>query len=416
MQSLADDLDQLMAASRELSKKDPIRAVYELAWYSMSEYESGNTGLATKQLADVLMDPQIATEEFLYDYRNAVGTMLGLFLTHKVGNWDTFAELQNRTLEIVKKWRWHDYTGEVIFAYSLLLGVLSPSSPELKEIASMCLSQTEEAMNNNSSLLDNAKDVSWKILTLTYFDKKIRSEVSDFLKDRKAVLNQLVSAQIEVLAPLLWAFTSFDHQEFSDLEEKIAKNLLSQIRELKDSSLDPDFFQRFVNAIGLAKEGLVDQAKQTLKLVEDYSDNRLTVDLATVNIGIPRLSVLAKSKIALVKSGFYKPFMLSSRQEDVYEQIQTADKTGLKYLRKYEFAAGLIGGGLLLLFGLYALARTFDFNWLSSIATLILVLGTYSDLAWGVWKEGALTKHSILRAARRIGVCNRSKVGDLICV
>jgi hypothetical protein len=103
LQSLADQLDQLIIASQELSKRDQLGCIYELAWYSMSVYEAGNADEAARQVVDILKDPRILKTEFLYDYRNTVGVLLSLFLTRKANLGGSLSELSNNILFIVKK-------------------------------------------------------------------------------------------------------------------------------------------------------------------------------------------------------------------------------------------------------------------------------------------------------------------------
>jgi len=369
----------------------------------MADFEAGNAELVSKELADVFKDPKVTTEEFLYDYRNAVGVMLCLYLDLKTKSGLSPSDNIGKVLGVVKSWRWHEGTGEVIFAYSLLLQAISHSDNELGEIARMCQSDMIEALSDYSKLVDRSKDFSWKLLTVTYLDVKVKAQIFDLLKDRIGTMRQLAeSAQIEVLASLLWALTKFNSSDFSELAEQISKILLLQIREVKVLSVDPDFVQRFVSAIRLAKEGLVGQAKQVLKLVEDYSDDRLTVDLATVNVGMPSLSILAKAKIALVGAGYYRPFMLSTKQRDIYEAIHTAEKNGLRYIRRQELAAGLVAGCIALLIGVQVLVNALTIGLFANLGVSILILTAYGDIAWAIWTEGAITKKSILNAIHRI--------------
>ena len=187
-----------------------------------------------------------------------------------------------------------------------------------------------------------------------------------------------------------------------DLRDKMVQRLQGQLEDMAEFSIDPGVFEQLIGAIQLAKEGFLAQAKAQFAGVEDYSDGKLTINLASMSIGMPRVSSLAKAKIALLKAGLIHPFMLSSNQHDLYQKMLTAEASGEKYVRSYELGIGLVaGGGVVLALALGTIDSVAALSGYES-GIIAISLGVYADIAWGIWTEGAVTRHSLSRALRRI--------------
>ena len=396
----------MLEASKELVGRDPLRGLYELSWYVMSEFETDNTEHAAAQLVDLSRYPRVSTKEFLFDYRNAIGTMLMHYLIKKARPSIFDREGASQVLDVVREWRWHESTGEVMFAYSLLSkeGI---TDSETKELVNLCKSGIQEALSNDLDRSSESNELGWKLLTLNLLDEQASKEMFMWIGTHIGNLEDMIERlQMDALSPLLWAYSAFGNRSprevIESLVPEIARRLLGQVREVQDLSFDPELVTKLVTAMQLAKEGLIGQAKHELGMVVAYEDGKLSLDLSTLNVGLPRISYLSKAKIALTMAGFYHPFMLSSGERELYHQILIARNHGTKFVRKYELGIGLLAGGAVVSVLAADMATAFNLTGWIQWTIVGLALGAYSDVAWGVWNEGAITRQSLGLALRRI--------------
>jgi hypothetical protein len=400
-------LEQLLATAQQIGSLDPAKSLFDLSWNAFSEYESGNKEKAASYLVDLNKHPETASVDYLYNYKNSVGVMLTLYLAKRLNAFEYDDSLVRKVLTTIKDWRWHDGTGEVIFAYALLLNEVSHADAELDEVRDMCANLLKEILPDYEKIARKANDMAFGLLVLEYLRKGDEEDPTIWLEKSEEGLNRLVEfAQLETLSVMLWAACLSKSRRGSaflaNFVEVVSRKVQAQIEELERLSVDPEIVERLIEAIQLAKEGLVSHAKEKLSLIEAYSNDRLTVNLSDLNVGSPRVAALAKARIALVKSGFYRPFMLSSDQDALYRKILTAEEGGTYYVRKHEFGAWLVAGGVLTAAAMIEVAAYLALS--ATVATGLFFAGLwiYSDLAWGVWTEGAITRHSVSRVFRRI--------------
>jgi hypothetical protein len=403
----SERLDRLLYTAQEIESRDPLGNLYDLAWSAFADLESGNPGKAASSILDPPKYPSVATEAFLYDYRNAVGAMTALYVAQRTRSASFSATTARRILSLIKGLRWHDRTGEVLFAYSLLLSELSPSKEEIAELVEMCSTAVKESLLSLEQLAREASDWSFCLLALSYIAKSKSDEFVGWIEASRAGAERIVeTAQIETLAVLLWALCNLEPRPeascLRDLREKIVQRLQGQLQDMAEFSIDPGVFEQLISAIQLAKEGFLPQAKEQFAGIEEFTDGRLTLNLGSMGIGMPKVSSLAKAKIGLLKAGFLRPYMLSSNQLDLYQKVLSAEASGQKYVRRYELAAGLLAGGAAVL--ALALSATGAITFLSGyeVEIAFISLGVYADVAWGIWTEGAVTKHSLSRVVRRL--------------
>ena len=166
----SERLDRLLLTAQELEAHDPLGNLYDLAWNAFADLESGNPARAASVLVDFTRYPSIATESFLYDFRNAVGAMTNLYVARRAGSGSFSPRIAREVLSVVKGLRWHDKTGEVLLAYSLLLMEVSPKKEEIAELVEACSKTVKESLPNLEQLARDAKDVSFCLLALSYLE------------------------------------------------------------------------------------------------------------------------------------------------------------------------------------------------------------------------------------------------------
>ncbi|MDG6934571.1 MAG: hypothetical protein JRN68_07705 [Nitrososphaerota archaeon] len=397
-----DSLESSLLSWRSLAKPTSLKDIYDAAWSAFADLEVYGEINGSDILQEFEQTSRVFDEKFLLDVRNATGQLLIQYVGCQTkASWFQRDKAQ-AVLKEVKKLRWHDYDGEVLYSYYLLSNSLHLGQEDSELLLGKASAYLHDFLLSYESHAREIRDVAFSILLLSTASQTTSKQSIQLLASSGVILSEAArSAQLEPLSILLWAFERLKEQHveyrtfLDNYIEMLSTRIDAQLQELSSLIADKDAFDQILDAISLAKEGLGEVAKAKYGNVVKSSDsNHLELNLSNMNPALPMLSVLSKTLIALSVSGLLRPFKLSRREYSIYKIIKDWRDASRKPIRVYELFTGLFAMGSLVMLLLYGLLAYL--GQLKSLYTVeILALLIYSYFATAVWKEGALNRESL---------------------